>query len=320
MKKVGALLVIWLAVAAAAQQADSNPPEQQAPQGTLLNNAGFPIERIQTPTHADLYCAGFVGKQLLPNAHLVVGGLQSPNTTKFANAELIYLSGGGYETGQQYTIVRELVDPNRYELFAGQHAMMKSMGQPYSELARVLITDTRSKSAIAQVEFSCEPLVPGDIAIPYAEKPTVSFHPPLRFDRFLPANGKTGARIVLARDFDSELGPGAKVYMNVGADQGVKVGDYFRAVRSYSADLRDPVNSLSFKASTNEDTQKRPPSLEPHMFTGGGKGPAIHVADFPRRAVGEVVVINTTPTTSTGMVVFALEDVLVGDTVELDQQ
>src|SRR5438094_982002 len=48
MKKVGALLVIWLAVAAAAQQADSNPPEQQAPQGTLLNNAGFPIERIQT--------------------------------------------------------------------------------------------------------------------------------------------------------------------------------------------------------------------------------------------------------------------------------
>src|SRR6266550_2121800 len=41
MKKVGALLVIWLAVAAAAQQADSNPPEQQAPQGTLLNNAGF---------------------------------------------------------------------------------------------------------------------------------------------------------------------------------------------------------------------------------------------------------------------------------------
>jgi hypothetical protein len=320
MKKVGVLLVICLSIAAAAQQADSNPPEQAAPQGTLLNNAGFPIERIQTPTHADMYCAGFVSKQLLPNANFVIGGLQSPNTTKFANAELIYLTGGGYETGQQYTIVRELQDPNRYELFAGQHAMLKSMGQPYSELARVRIVDTRSKSAIAQVEFSCEPLVPGDIAIPYAEKPAASFHPPLRFDRFAPANGKTSARIVLARDFDSELGTGSKVYMNVGADQGVKVGDYFRAVRPYTIDLKDPVDSLSFKASTTEDTQNRPPSIEPHMFSGGGKGPTIHVAEFPRRAVGEVVVISTTPTTSTGMVVFALEDVHVGDAVELDQQ
>lgn len=319
MKKVGMLLVICLAVAAAAQQPDSNPPEQQAPQATLQNNAGFPIERLQTPTHADLYCAGFVSKQLLPNAHMVIGGLQSPNTTKFASAELIYLSGGGYETGQQYTIVRELVDPNRYELFAGQHAMLKSMGQPYAELARVRITDTRGKSAIGQIEFSCEPVVPGDVAIPYAEKQTVNFHPPLRFDRFAPPNGKTSARIVLARDFDSEIGTGAKVYMNVGADQGVKVGDYLRAVRSYSADLSNPVDSLSFKASTTEDTQMRPPSIEPRMFSGG-KRPAIHVADFPRRAVGEIVVINTTPTTSTGMVVFALEDVLVGDNVELDQQ
>ena len=35
--------------------------------------------------------------------------------------------------------------------------------------------------------------------------------------------------------------------------------------------------------------------------------------DMPRRAVGEIVVINTTPTTATGMIVFSLEDVHVGD-------
>ena len=64
------------------------------------------------------------------------------------------------------------------------------------------------------------------------------------------ANHATSGRIVLAKDFDSILGTGAKVYMNVGANQGVKVGDYFRAVRSYEADLQDPVDSLSFKAST----------------------------------------------------------------------
>ena len=55
------------------------------------------------------------------------------------------------------------------------------------------------------------------------------------------------------------------------------------------------------------------------MFTKGN-GPVIHVRDLPRRAVGEIVVIGTTPTTATGMIVFAMEDVHAGDNVELDEQ
>lgn len=53
--------------------------------------------------------------------------------------------------------------------------------------------------------------------------------------------------------------------------------------------------------------------------TWGHHGPDIHVNDLPRRAVGELVIIGVTPTTSTGMIVFALEDVHVGDNVELDE-
>src|SRR5882672_1111776 len=318
MKKTGMLLSLCLAmtVAAAAQQADSGAA---GPQNTLITTGGFPVEQVQTPTAADLYCGGFVSKDLVPNANFVAGGLESPNTTKFANNDLVFLSGSGYQTGQLYEIVRELQDPNRYELFAGQHSMLKAMGQPYSELGRIRIVDTRGKMAMGHVEFSCEPMVPGDVAIPFVEKPATAFHAPIHFDRFLPNNGKASGRIVLAKDFDLLLGTGSKVYINVGANQGVKVGDYLRAVRSYEADLRDPVDSLSFKASANEDTQRVPPSIEGHMFTKT-KGPSIHVADMPRRAMGEIVVINVTPTTATGMVVFALEDVHVGDQVELDQQ
>ncbi len=319
MKKTGLLLLLCLTVAAAAQQADSAPADQAAPQNAEITTGTFPIERVQTPTNADINCGGFVNKELVPNSKFVAGGLESPNTTKYATNDTIFLVGQGYQTGQQYEIVRELVDPNQYELFAGQRSMLKAMGQPYSELGRVRVVDTRGKMAVAHVEFSCEAIVPGDIAMPYAEKPTVAFHLPERFDRFLPNNSKASGRIVLAKDFDLLLGTGSKIYMNVGANQGVKVGDYFRAVRSYEADLRDPVDSLSFKASTTDDTQKYPPSIEGHMFTKT-KGPSIRVADMPRRAVGEIVVINTTPTTATGMIVFALEDVHVGDNVELDQE
>jgi hypothetical protein len=322
MKKIGLLLILALAVTAHAQQpgssADQATPEW-APQGTQPTNASFPMERVQMPTSSDLNCAGFITRQAVPNNHFVAGGLESPSTTKYENGDLVYLTGGGYQTGQEYTIIRELRDPNRYELFAGQHAMLEAMGQSYSELAKVRVVDTRSKLAIAQVEISCDPVNPGDVAIPFVAKERIPFHPPTHFDRFLPPNGKASGRIVMARDFDFELGTGMKVYINVGENQGVKVGDYFRAVRSYINDLHDPVDSLSFKASTVEDTQMRPPSIDPNWATRT-KGPVIRVEDFPRRAVGEIVIIGTTPTTATGMIVFAMEDVHAGDGVELDPQ
>ena len=122
----------------------------------------------------------------------------------------------------------------------------------------------------------------------------------------------------MGKDFDSELGTGQKLYINIGSNQGVKIGDYYRATRSYETDLKDPVDSLSFKAAIAEDTQKKTPSIDPTFLTKTN-GPEIHVRDLPRRAVGEIVIIGVTNTTATGMVVFALEGVHAGDAVEADQ-
>jgi hypothetical protein len=316
MKKTG-LLILLLATAAWAQS-DADATTQDVPQGTAPTSATFPVQRVQTPTYADLYCAGFINKQTLPDANFVAGGLQTPSTTKFVRGDMVYLMGTGYSAGAEYEIVRALRDVNEYEMYPGQKKLLKETGQPYEEVGRIKIVDTRHKTAIAQIEYACDGVNPGDTAIPFAEKPTVTFHTPLRFDRFLPAGNRLSGRIVMGKDFDSQLGTGHKLYINLGANQGVKVGDYFRAVRSYDADLADPVDSLSFKAAIAEDTQLKTPSVDPARFTKGN-GPVIHVRDLPRRSVGEIVVIAVTPTTATGMVVFAMEDVHAGDAVEVDQ-
>jgi len=245
--------------------------------------------------------------------------METPTSTKFERGEIVYLAGGGYQAGQLYSIVREMRDVNEYEIYPGERKILAATGRPYGEIGRVRIVDTRSHSAIAQVEFSCDPINPGDVAVPFVEKPPVTFRVPGHFDRFAPANGKLSGRVVLGKDFDSILGTGMKLYLNMGSNQGVKVGDYFRVVRSYTATLENPVDSLSFAARTSEDTQARPPSFEANRFTRT-KGPNIHVRDLPRRAVGEVVVLSVTPTSSSAMVVFALEDVYAGDGVELDEQ
>jgi hypothetical protein len=319
MKKTG-LLVLFVAILATAVWAQSNDSAapDAAPQGTAPTSASFPAQRVQTPTYADLYCAGFISKQTLPDANYISGGLQTPTTTKFTRGDLVFLSGTGYSAGAEYEIVRALRDVNEYEMFPGQKKLLKETGQPYEEVGRIKIVDTRNRTAIAQIEYACDGVNPGDTAIPFAEKQAVSFHTPVRFDRFLPAASRLSGRIVMGKDFDSQLGTGHKLYLNIGANQGVKIGDFFRAVRSYDADLNDPVDSLSFKAAIAEDTQAKTPSVDPAMFTKGN-GPVIHVRDLPRRSVGEIVIIGVTNTTATGMVVFSLEDIHAGDGVEVDQ-
>ncbi|HZQ94931.1 MAG TPA: hypothetical protein VFA67_07970 [Candidatus Sulfotelmatobacter sp.] len=318
MKKTG-LLVLVLATAAWAQYAAETPAGVQAPEGTSPTTNSFPGERIQTPTYSDLYCAGFISKHSLPDANFVAGGLQTPTTTKFTRGDMIYLYGSGYSAGAEYEIIRALRDINEYEMYPGERKLLKETGQPYEEVARIKIIDTRQRTAIAQIEYACDGVNPGDTAIPFVEKQTITFHAPVHFDRFMPAApGKVSGRIVMGKDFDSQLGTGNKVYLNVGANQGVKIGDYFRAVRSYEADLKDRVDSLSFRAAIAEDTQKKTPSIDPNLFEPRSNGPVIHVRDLPRRAVGELVIIGVTDTTATAMIVFAMEDVHAGDGVELD--
>ena len=316
MKKTGLFVLLLLATAAWGQTTD--PSTFQAPESTTPTSNSFPIERIPTPTYADLYCAGFISRHLLPDANYIIGGIHTPTSTHFQRGDIVYLRGTGYANGAEYEIVRALRDTNEYETFPGQRKLLKETGQPYEEVGRVKVIDIRSKAAIAQVEYSCDGVAPGDTAIPFAEKQTISFHGPVRFDRFLPASNKVSGRIVMGKDFDSQMGTGHKVYINLGSQQGVKIGDYFRAVRTYDADLKDPVDSLSFRAALAEDTQKKMASFDPQLFEKEN-GPVIHVRDLPRRAVGEIVIIGLTDTTATGMIVFSMEDVHAGDGVELDQ-
>jgi hypothetical protein len=318
MKKTGLLLLLTVMVTAAVALGQSSTMAATPDSSGIVNTSvNMPFVRFQTPTAADIYCAGFLSKDRLPDANYVNGGLQTPTSTKFENGELVYLAGSGYQSGQLYSVVREMRDVNEYEIYPGERKVLAAVGRPYGEIGRVRVVDTRSHSAIAQVEYSCDPINPGDVVVPFVEKPMGSFRAPSHFDRFAPANGKLTGRIVLGKDFDAELGTGMKLYMNMGANQGVKVGDYFRVVRSYTSTLHNPVDSLSFKAQTSEDTQMRPPTYESNSMTRT-KGPNIHVGDLPRRAVGEVVVLSVTPTSSSAMVVFALEDVHAGDSVELD--
>ncbi|MFY9644487.1 MAG: hypothetical protein WAK29_04865, partial [Terriglobales bacterium] len=177
MKKTGLLLLLLAASTLALGQLAVTPVTPD-PDGIVHTTVNVPFVRFQTPTAADIYCAGFLTKEKVPDANYVNGGLQTPTSTKFEMGELVYLAGTGYQTGQLYSVVREMRDVNEYEIYPGQRKVLAAAGRPYGEIGRVRVVDTRSHSAIAQVEFSCDPINPGDVVLPFAEKPPVSFHVP----------------------------------------------------------------------------------------------------------------------------------------------
>ncbi len=297
MKRV-ALLLALCAPLAFAQQVAQSVPERGS---TNL------VERAQGPSYSDMYCAGFISKQDYGKGNYVVGGAESPNQTQFSWNDIVFLEGSGYTEGARLSVIRELRDPNRSRAFYGQSAAISALGQPYAELGRLRVTAIRGKTAIAQVEFSCAPIVAGDLAVPFQEKPPLSFRPKATFDRFPAAAGSVTARIVMAKDFDYVLGTGHKVYISAGADKGVKVGDYFRSVRTYDPAKMDQVDALSLKVPQSEETQKYRQAIPKEKY-----------AELPKHATAEMIVVNVTPTSSTAMITFSVENVTVGDTVELE--
>jgi hypothetical protein len=293
------LLMLAMATTVAAQQ-------EQAPQASVpVTNI---VARQQAPTYSDVYCAGFVTNQPVQQVAYVAGGWGTPHDVRFMDREYVYLEGSGFSIGAQYSILRQERDPNHYETFHGQMRMLRQLGRAYSDIGRVRVVAVRNNMAITQVEFNCTDIMEGDAAVAYTERPSPTLHTKINFDRFALPNGKLTGRIVLAKDFDDLLGMGRKVYLNVGANQGVKIGDYFRVVRTYNSYRDDDVDNLSFKASFYDDRQV-PAGLFPYS----------RLHDLPRISLGEMIVLNVTPTSSTGMITLSLDEIHLGDSVELEE-
>jgi outer membrane protein OmpA-like peptidoglycan-associated protein len=289
------------------QPAQTQPAQPQPVQPALkAQEHAANLDVGNTPTRSDMYCSGFLTNEKVPDKLFVAAGHNSPDQTRFAGAsDTIFIHGQGIKEGDRYQIVREVKDTNHYEIFPGQRSALRNTGVPYLELAIVKITDVQKSTGIASFELSCADVMPGDLAIPLVEREAPPFRK-VTLDRYTPPTGKPQGRIVMAKEFDSFLGSKYKAYLNIGADKGLKPGDYLRATRTYSYSYHDPVAGLSLKASEYDDTQKNPRRL-----------PKGELSSLPRRTLGDMIVLNVQRKSATAMILTALEDITVGDGVEV---
>src|SRR5258707_5576156 len=225
MKKEGFALLVF-SFGGMAQQ----PPQPSAPAQTPVRQSKG-VTVATTPTPSDLYCSGFITTEKIPEACYVVGGLNTPDQTQYGNTiDRIFVHGQGMKEGDRFEFIRDAKDPNHYNAFPGQKRAIRYAGEPYFELGYAKVIGVEKNIAILQPELSCASILPGDLAIPFVERPAPTFRK-VTLERFAPPNGKTTGWIVMGKEFDVFLSSTQEAYLYIGAVKGLQPGVKLRPTR-----------------------------------------------------------------------------------------
>ena len=269
-------------------------------------------DKQAVPIANDLYCSGVVSSEAIPHDTFVTTGEGSSYKITFQQGEYVYLNKGasqGVKVGDEFSAVRKTQDAISVEWSKWEFVILRKMGTMWEDEGRVRVVVVHPDNAIGQVEHACNYLQRGDILLPFVERPAPPLKSEDKFDRFAPTSGKATAMIVVGKSYISELGTNDIFYVNLGAGQGVKVGDYFRIFRYAGTEHETAYQTgrFAFDADSWAGT------------FGFGSVPARYKWDnTPREVVGEGIVVRTGPNSSTVLLTFGLREAFVGDYVELE--
>ena len=268
--------------------------------------------QVATTTQADIYCSGVITSEAVPQDTYLISGEGSDYKITFQEGGYVYFNKGanqGVKVGDVYSVVRPVKDPIEIEWAKWTYSILHRLGTKWEDEGRVRVVVTRADTSIGQIEHSCGYLQRGDILLPFEERPRPPRKPASSFDRFAPPSGKAMAMIVAGKDIQVQFGANDIVYINLGNAQGVKVGDYFRIFR-YTG--------------TQHETAYQTPrfAFDADGYLGlAGFGSVPKKYDWqntPREVVGEGVVVRTGTNSSTVLVTFSVDEVFVGNYVELE--
>jgi hypothetical protein len=254
-----------------------------------------------------MYCSGFLTRESIPRTNFVLGSKESPHEDRFPGRSQLFLGGPSLVEGQRYSLLRQIADPNREDSSPEQRKKLDRLGALYTEVGWVTVHRVEKGAAIASFDFSCETTTPGDIVVPYKEKPTLAFRSTdVALHSFLHDAKAAKGHILGSKDFVGLLGTGQIVYTDFGSAKGAKPGDYLVISRGYaSADLNE-VDRLSEQLPKGTDSS----AVNPKQLNADANG------SMPHRVLGEVLILSLSPESSTAMITRAMSEIELGDGVE----
>jgi hypothetical protein len=295
MRAIAAGMGLGMLLAAASAWTQSSPQTASS----------APVSTAASPDYSAVYCAGFVTSERNDDTHLI-SGEESNAKIVFGIRDYVYISKGsnqGVRVGDRYSVVRPEKDPIAVQWFKWQDRLMKAMGTHYIDAGQVKVINVQPNVSTAEVTFACGYLQRGDVVHPFQDRPSPPYKAAPENDHFAPVSGKSVGMLVAGKDYAQSYGKFSTTYVNLGTNQGVKVGDYMRVFR-YQGSHAETAPSF-------DDFQYK-------MYGFGSTPQKYQWNDLPREILGEGIVLSTGPNSSTLLLTYGRIDMYAGDYVEIE--
>jgi hypothetical protein len=260
----------------------------------------------KTPSPGERYCSGTITPVAPPEDIWVVSGEEAATQVTFSEGDYVYINFGarqGALAGQRFLAVRPVADPDPTEWFRGQKRLVAGLGTEWEDIGQLRIVVAESEFSIAQIENSCAMMQRGDIVLPFTERPAPPLKPEEHFDRFAPATAGPVGILAATKGYHFMVAAGDIVYVNLGASQGIKPGDYLRICR-----YQDAKEPLVYQT----------PGMAEKVYGFGQSKRNYPAKSLPREVLGEAVVLRVSPTTATVLVTASLREIPLGSYVEVE--
>ena len=270
----------------------------------------------------NVHCAGYVTSSSIDTSNRIVGGWNEQDGWFYSQGQFVYLNLSGAQVGQRYAVVRPRGQVQTKWTNKGD------LGMYVQEVGSVEVVRVKSDHVVAKVHRSCDNFLLGDLIRPMENRVAPMWRERPALDLFGDPSGKAMGRLFMARDMQEALSRENIVYVDLGAEDNVQVGDYMTVFRPLgkgnpfendedeSVKARSDYGSFEYKGGSfsNQTARKSGENARGKVVTTeeAKEGrPAI------RKVVGELVVLNVKEKTATAMVVRNAQEIHTGDWVEV---
>jgi hypothetical protein len=275
----------------------------------------------------NLYCAGYISRSKVDDDYELVGAENEQEQFIYSQGNNLYISAGankGVKVGDWFAVIRPRAK------FKSEFSKKGNLGIYVQEIGAVEVIRVKEKVSVVRVANSCDNFLLGDLLQPIAQRTSPMFTERPALDKFADPSGKITGRIVLARNGLEMVSREQIVYIDLGAEDNVGVGDYFTIFRPLG-------EGNLFISDEDEIAQARNRGYQSSEYKGGmfsnqstrkkgssADGSIVDLEDAKenrpkglRKIVGELIILNVKERTATAMIVRTAQEIHTGDMVEL---
>ncbi len=274
----------------------------------------------------NLYCAGYVQQSPIDTSRRIVGAVEEQEQFMYAQNNFVYINAGankGVQVGDLLSVVRPRGQVKTRWTRKG------SLGFYAQEVGALEVIRVKSEVSVARVKTSCDAFLLGDLVQPMQVRVAPEYTQRPAMDLFADPSGKAVGRLFMARDNAEALTRDYIVYIDLGAEDNVQVGDYLTIFRPlgdgnpYFGDWGESVSARDEGFQSFEYRGGRFSNQAARKTGDTAKGKVVTTAaakhDRPkiRKIVGEMVILNVKERTATALITRTAQEIHTGDWVEV---